>query len=111
MAAHEFVSSKPSLQFAREFEEREVARSLSSSNLWTKHKRNNKNQLDPTNPIWAKFKQPEEHQAETAKLESELANLEVLCNSHFNIHAKLKATQQKLRLNADQTKVFKDKFF
>ncbi|CAH8519789.1 unnamed protein product [Heterobilharzia americana] len=137
LPSHEIVPSNPSLEFARDIEEREVARVLNSS---VRHVHRSESPLDenhfsrpitPLSPLndlntmnnsnslsiipkLDNMPEPEEIRLHRRRLEEELNNLENLCAPHQLIHNKLRDTQKAIRQNernksAEQSNKFHSK--
>ncbi|KAH8875342.1 hypothetical protein KSF78_0004603 [Schistosoma japonicum] len=131
LPSHEIVPSKPSLEFARDIEEREIATILNNSLRHSLHRQytlpdeNNFNKsitpiisssptvsTSPTSPVNKSIitklddmPEPEEIRLERKRLEKELDNLENLCAPHQLIHRKLKDTQKSIRLTERNSKL------
>ncbi|VDQ03513.1 unnamed protein product [Trichobilharzia regenti] len=124
MPSHEIVPSKPSLEFARDVEEREVARVLNNS-MRQVHRSESLSDgttaaaagyssssgkpvsplpsitdMDMSDPIIPKLDnmpEPDEIRLQRRQLEKELDNLEKLCAPHQLIHNNLRSTQKAMR--------------
>ncbi|KAK4472113.1 hypothetical protein MN116_005481 [Schistosoma mekongi] len=131
LPSHEIVPSKPSLEFARDIEEREIATVLNNSLRHSLHRpytvpdENAFNKsitpiisssstvsTSPTSPVNISIlpklddlPEPEEIRLERKRLEKELDNLENLCAPHQLIHRKLKDTQKSIRLTERNSKL------
>ncbi|CAH8513467.1 unnamed protein product [Schistosoma mattheei] len=123
LPSHEIVPSKPSLEFARDIEEREIARVLNNSLRHSLHRTSplsdGNHFSQPITPISSSpspssspfnnlnasiipkldnMPEPVEIRLQRKRLEQELANIENLCAPHQLIHRKLKDTQKSIRL-------------
>ncbi|CAI2727776.1 unnamed protein product [Schistosoma spindalis] len=124
LPSHEIVPSKPSLEFARNIEEREIARVLNNSLRHSLHRTSplsdGNHFSQPITPISSSpslpssspfnnlntsivpkldnMPEPVEIRLQRKRLEQELANIENLCAPHQLIHRKLKDTQKSIRL-------------
>nr|CAH8845660.1 unnamed protein product [Trichobilharzia regenti] len=124
LPSHEIVPSKPSLEFARDVEEREVARVLNNS-MRQVHRSESLSDgttaaaagyssssgkpvsplpsitdMDMSDPIIPKLDnmpEPDEIRLQRRQLEKELDNLEKLCAPHQLIHNNLRSTQKAMR--------------
>ncbi|CAH8845669.1 unnamed protein product [Trichobilharzia szidati] len=139
LPSHEIVPSKPSLEFARDVEEREVARVLNNS-MRQAHRSESLSDgtaaynssssrpvtplpsitdMDMSDPIIPKLDnmpEPDEIRLQRRQLEKELDNLEKLCAPHQLIHNNLRSTQKAMRhvdkstkLSSEQTNKFTSK--
>uniref|UniRef100_A0A5K4FDP1 PH domain-containing protein n=2 Tax=Schistosoma mansoni TaxID=6183 RepID=A0A5K4FDP1_SCHMA len=123
LPSHEIVPSKPSLEFARDIEEREIARVLNNSLRHSLHRSSplsdGSHFSQPISPISSSpspssspfnnlntsiipkldsMPEPVEIRLQRKRLEQELADIENLCAPHQLIHRKLKDTQKSIRL-------------